>query len=464
MARRQRAFLWATSVAAVVAIGGLIASTMVKSPAELAASQGAPQPSVLTAEVQSKVLAQQVVVRGNVVAGGSEQVTPTAAQGASALIVTGEPVTAGSKISPGEVIAQVSGRPIIALPGSVPAYRDLKPGDQGSDISELQSALRSLGYADGDPSGTFGPETKTAAKALYQHLGYDPATTGGHDDQGDQSALEADAQAVTSAEHTLTQAREQLARDQKTTPSDAAAVTADQQAVQWDQQSLAAAQQAGAQEIENTGYELPMNEFVFIPTFPATLVSINGAVGATVASPLLVIDTGRLVVDAVVQQSDEAMLKQGMDVEIDSEVLGRSAPGTLTTLGPYSADATASQQGQNTGSESSGQGAQPGQSQGTPGYPITVTPSSSLDPTSWLGQNVRLTITAAKTPGKVLAVPVAAITTDATGRTSVLVYHAKTGAEQQVAVTVGVTADGMCAVTPAIAGALIAGDTVVTGQ
>ena len=461
--RRQRILISVTSGAAVLAVGGLIASTLIKSPAELAASQSAPAASTLTAPVRSEVLAQQVVVRGNVVAGGSLQMTPTAAQGATALVVTGEPLSVGSTIEPGKVLVQVSGRPVFALPGATPAYRDLKPGDQGGDVTELQSALRSLGYPDDDPHGAFGSGTKTAVRDLYEHLGYDPATTGGLDDLGDQTTLQADGQAVTTAERTLTQANEVLAHDETAAHPNAPTVNADRQNVQWDEQALAAARQADATEIADTGYELPMNEFVFVPSFPATLVAVNGAVGATVAAPLLTIDTGKLVVDAVIQQSDEAMLRQGMSAEIDAEVLGKSAAGKLSYLGPYSDAAEAGTQQQSQASITA-QTAQGGQAQGAPGYPITVTPSSSLDPTTWLGQNVRLTITAASTAGKVLAVPVAAITTSANGRTIVLLRDNSTGTERQITVTVGVTADGMCAVTPVTPGSLTAQDTVVIGQ
>lgn len=461
--RRQRLFLWLTFGAAVVAVSGLAASTMIKSPAQLAASQGPPSPSMLTAPVRDQVLEQQVVVRGTVVAGGSIAVTPSAAQGASALIVTGEPLAPGSKVNAGQVIAQVSGRPIIALPGTTPAYRDLKPGDEGADITELQRALRSLGFSDTDSGGRFGPETKAAVKDLYQRLGYDPATTGGYDDQGDQETLQADAQAVVTAQHALTQAREQLVHDTAGSP-DSANIASDKQTVQWDEQTASVAQQNDDQEVADTGYDLPMNEFVFIPEFPATLVAVNGSVGSQVAAPLLTIDTGKIVVDAVVQQSDHSLLRQGMNVEIDSEMLGQTAPATLSYLGPYSNNASAGQAAQNppVAAGQPGQGNQP--QQGSPGYPVAVTPAKPLDPTAWLGQDVRLTITAASTPGKVLTVPAAAISTGADAGTSVLVYDARTGATRQVGVSVGVVAAGMCEIKPLTPGALEAGDTVVTGQ
>jgi hypothetical protein len=331
-------------------------------------------------------------------------------------------------------------------------------------VSELQAALKKLGYTDPDTAGTFGPGTKDAVKALYARLGYDPATTGGVGDTGDQSTLQADAQAVSSAEHTVTLAKEALSADRAAKPVRAATVSSDEQTLGWDEQALTAAKQQQATEIADTGYDLPLGEFVFVPSFPATLASINGDVGATVSAPLVTIDTGRLVISGTLQQSDEQLLKVGMKVSIYSEVLNKSATGTLSAIGAYSdGSPNSSSASSGSGSASSADGSA-GSGQGSPGYPVTVTPEGTLDSTAWLGQNVRLTITAASTGAKVLAVPVAAITTNAAGATSVLLDDATTGQETSVPVSVGVTAAGMCAITPADPGSIHPGDTVVTGQ
>ena len=44
----------------------------------------------------------------------------------------------------------------------------LKPGDSGSQVRELQRALKSLGYPVGTVDGQYGPATKTAV-AAFQH-------------------------------------------------------------------------------------------------------------------------------------------------------------------------------------------------------------------------------------------------------------------------------------------------------
>ena len=68
-------------------------------------------------------------------------------------------------------------------------------------------------------------------------------------------------------------------------------------------------------------------------------------------------------------------------------------------------------------------GSDKGQAQGAAqpaGYPVVVTPSPAL-PAAWLGQDVRVTIKAASTAGPVMVVPVAAVSTDQSGSTSVTI-------------------------------------------
>ena len=93
--------------------------------------------------------------------------------------------------------------------------------------------------------------------------------------------------------------------------------------------------------------------------------------------------------------------------------------------------------------------------------PFTVEPDQPL-PISMAGQDVTLTIARASSRVPVLAVPEAAVFARADGR----LYVTKvTGAHSQVAVPVrvGLTGDGMVAVTPLGGATLAPGDQVVTG-
>jgi peptidoglycan hydrolase-like protein with peptidoglycan-binding domain len=459
--RRQRAFLSIAVLAALVSTAGLVAATFVKSPAEQAAEQGPPSASVLTAPVVRQVLTQTVAVRGTVVAGSSLAVTPTAAQGATALVITRIVKQPGQPVKAGDVLVEVSGRPVIALPGAVPAYRDLQPGDTGADIGELQAALTALGYPDPDRRGTFGSGTKAAVSLLYQRLGYAVPTTGGLGDKGDAAALQAAEQAVLSVQRAVDSDTQAVAKAQAdvdtagtATPpdphemdQDRAVLTQAQQNLTFARQDLSTAETAQAQLIATTGIEMPLNEFVFVPSFPAVLAALRGGVGTAVTAPLVTLNIGDPVVNAVVPQAEQTVLKAGQSVHLDAEALNLQADATLADIGAYTS-----------GSRPQADSSAPPQ---PAGYPIVVRPTQPLA-SPWLGQDVRVTIEAATTPGQVLVVPVAAVSTGQDGTTVVTVL---TGDNQRVRVpvTAGLDANGMVQVTPSGVAGLHPGDLVVVG-
>lgn len=73
-------------------------------------------------------------------------------------------------IDAGDVVARVNGQPVVAIQGSVPAYRELGPGSKGTDVTQLQRFLANKGFAikaDGD----FGPATARAVNAYWRGLG-----------------------------------------------------------------------------------------------------------------------------------------------------------------------------------------------------------------------------------------------------------------------------------------------------
>ena len=90
----------------------------------------------------------------------------------------------GSFVSPGNVIIEVAGQPFFVFQGTVPAYRDMAPGETGSDIAQLQAGLEALGFSVGaDTSGVYGRGTAAAVAAFYHSLGYTaPAVRAGPKD------------------------------------------------------------------------------------------------------------------------------------------------------------------------------------------------------------------------------------------------------------------------------------------
>ncbi|MGW6691760.1 peptidoglycan-binding domain-containing protein, partial [Streptomyces sp. NPDC054961] len=197
--------------AALMAVGGLLTTTLVRSPAQVAADTAPPAQGALTAEVERRVLAETVVMRGTVVADQSVSVSPQGIRtgggdgaGAGAAVVTKLPLKAGDPVRAGQLLAEVSGRPVFALHGGLPMYRDLKPGATGDDVAQLQQALRELGHDTGaDANGVFGAGTKTALAARYHAVGYAPlpaVADGGTSLKGAREAVRSAQWAVEDAE------------------------------------------------------------------------------------------------------------------------------------------------------------------------------------------------------------------------------------------------------------------------
>jgi peptidoglycan hydrolase-like protein with peptidoglycan-binding domain len=178
--RRRTILLVVIGVAVIASVGGLLISTTIKSPAQQAAETKAPGLTRLTAPVQDTVIRNTVQADGLVTkppqiaslnsgsGGGSGGGGGNAQQ-----VVTKIFHPPGSFVSPGNVIIEVAGQPFFVFQGTVPAYRDMAPGESGSDIAQLQAGLESLGFGiGGDTSGVYGAGTSAAVAAFYQSLGY----------------------------------------------------------------------------------------------------------------------------------------------------------------------------------------------------------------------------------------------------------------------------------------------------
>jgi hypothetical protein len=113
-------------------------------------------------------------------AGASAAASSSAGASTGAVYISRLEVAAGDTIGNGEQLAELDGQPLFVLRGTVPAWRDLVPGESGPDVAELQNALASLGYYDGgDTAGYFGAATEDAVALYYEHLGYTAPSSGG---------------------------------------------------------------------------------------------------------------------------------------------------------------------------------------------------------------------------------------------------------------------------------------------
>ncbi|NEA40800.1 peptidoglycan-binding protein [Streptomyces sp. SID11385] len=430
---------------------GIGASFLVKSPAQAAADAKAPPQDVLTAPVERRSVKDSVVLRGTVVAGQSADVTPAAgaAAGTTGSVVTKAPLAVGSTVRAGQVVAEISGRPVFALKGRVPVYRDLTPGAHGDDVAQLQSALRALGHGTGsDASGTFGPGTKTALTAFYAAIGYAPVPAGGQEAE-DGGGTDAAEDAVTGAERAWEDAHDALAKDRN-----AGTERAESRAAE----DLARARERLATTQAAAGPMLPAAEVVYLSAFPARVDSVSATLGGIVTGKVMTVSAGRLAVRGLLQEAQKGLVRSGQKVGVLDERSGTEYAGRVRTVSGTLDVA----EGDGGGANAAGQGQDPGAAQGgEEGYPVTVETDKAL-PAALVGQEVRLTVEAAASKGNSLVVPVTALSTRSDGRTVVTVVSTG-GRQRTVRVSPGTTGDGYVEVRPAAGTHLDEGDKVVTG-
>ena len=407
LARRRGVLIGLGAGAGLLAVGGLIGASFVKSPAQLAADTAPPAPTVTTAQVVSQILTSSVQMRGVVYPATEYDVYPSAPSssgasggsnsGSSPLYISKLDVAAGDTIRNGEQLAEIDGQPLFALAGSVPAWRDLTPGESGPDVTELQKALAALGYYDGyDTPGYFGSATEYAVYLYYQHLGYTPPSSGG----------------------------------------------------------------------------VPASDVVFVPSLPATVITVNGATGEQPGQPFLELAArGSLALTGELPPAYSAQVKAGLKVQIFDEVTGIHATGTVANLGTATttvptgtivdigSSSSSSSSSSSDSSSSSSSSSSSNSSGETPFVPLTVRPTTALA-AALNGENVLVTVDTGQTEGPVLTVPVAAIVATASGTSFVTVVGAH-GKQTQVPVTPGISENGYVQVTPVTTGALKAGQNVV---
>ncbi|MFJ3722069.1 peptidoglycan-binding protein [Streptomyces sp. NPDC090045] len=512
LARGRRVVLGVVGGAALMAIGGLLATTLVKSPAQVAAETGPPAQGALTAEVERRVLAQTLVMRGSVVADQSVEVSPQGVRsgdgsGSGAAVVTKLPPKAGDPVTAGQLLAEVSGRPVFTLHGTQPMYRDLKPGATGDDVAQVQQALRELGHGTGsDPKGVFGAGTKAALAARYRAIGYEPLPAVADGGTALKSAREAVRTATWAVEDAVGSAGSAGQAGGSTSgpggsagsagasvgsangpgagPTGAPAGTGSgkggaaagtsgsgsgsgsgrelvraRQALTEAQAALAAAEAAD-------GPMLPAAETVFLGSFPARVSSVGARVGSPVSGPVLTLSAGELVVEAYLKDDKKQLLRPGMTVVVSSEVSGTDIRGKVAAV---AAERSAAQPAGPPQQQAQGQNSKGGGGDGTGGgsggadlgYRMVVRADQPL-PAGFAGQDVRLTIESASTDGEALVVPVTAVSAGADGRTVVTAVSAE-GTQRRIEVRTGTSGDGFVAVTPAQAGSLAAGTRVVIG-
>ena len=512
--RGGRVSLWrsgrAVWVLALVGMLGLVVGyvlgAVVLSPEQAAGP--APVEGLITAKVEARQITATVVARADVQFADRVAVSPPVPEGAVAAVVTGQVPVVGSLVGAGDVVLEVSGRPVFVLQGAFPSYRSLGAGMSGVDVTELRAALNGLGLGAGPESVSYDAALAGAVRALYERAGY-PASDGG-DTAAQQVRAAQDA--VTDTSSGVTQATSGVAQAQKlaaqarnnvvaaqsdydaavaaqqsgggasTEPGADTALTVQQAKSALDQargavdqadlgvgqanDSLAAAQRglARAQEALADAQRaawatVPVGAVVFVPDLPRRVDEVNVTVGDDLASlaaqtgstaPVapVVLSSAQITVTAQVEMDQAALLAVGGPADL-------AVPGGGVVSGRIGSicDLTSA----------AGQ---------TSRCAVGITlPDPGAAGVSDLVGNVQVTMVVGTSSPDSLIVPVAAVSADTAGNARVTVVDGQlqpgVAARDQkttvVQVETGLSAEGMVEITRATP-SISAGDLVVIGQ
>jgi len=208
MQSRKRLFLGVVALAVLFGAGGYFLGRQLESPEDARAEVAAPEPSLISIPVEAKLLSNDVVVRGTAEFEGAIELELDASLGdGTSRVVTGRVPEVDSLVNEGDVLIEVSGRPVFALAGALPAFREFKPGLEGDDVLQLEEALARLGYLDVPPDRLYGSATEQAITAMYDDQGYEPRA----ESDGEETQLDGARDAVDAARESLANANDSLA-------------------------------------------------------------------------------------------------------------------------------------------------------------------------------------------------------------------------------------------------------------
>ncbi|WP_326551672.1 peptidoglycan-binding domain-containing protein [Micromonospora sp. NBC_01813] len=411
MTSRHRivAVVTATVVAATSGWAWYSAS-QARSPAQRAELAAPPSPSVVTAPVAAGPLVDSITLDGSLTRETVRTVSgPQAQAGTVRQVVTAVPIAVGEQVGIGDVLVEVSGRPLILLPGDFPAYRQLVRGDTGPDVRQLQTALRQL-Y--GTPvTGRLDARTETDLRRLYSAAGYPPPV--------------AEQPAPPPAPQTTAPPAAPSADQQKTDPPPA--------------------------DPPPPALLLPADELVFLPDVPATVGALPARVGDNGSGPLVSLTSGGW------------QLAVPLGPDLDALVAGLPAgarflldgPGGAPLAAPEIRSPAAADPDQPAPAAEEGPAADTHHDGRTAVFALADPPDGAQ-----LGQGRQVLLERGRSPDDAPVVPASALWTAADGTVSVSVSVSDGAGVTQLAVEVLLSVGGRVAVRP-VTGQLPVGTEVV---
>ena len=483
--------IWVIAAVAVVSlIAGIALSRFVISPADAASNAAAPEGGLITVPVEFRALSNNVTIRGDANFADSVEVTVETGDLGGPAVVTGQVPEVGATLGAASVALEVTGRPVIVLPGDLPVYRTLRVGVSGPDVLQLKQALQSLGINPGNAaSNVFDAATSAAVAALYATVGY-PAPESA---EGTTENISSANEGVSNAQDNLTAANLALQKAKAgpsqvdiieqgnlvaaaqrdvddecgTTPAtnaclDAQGALALAQAVSAQvlapgdtsaesanvasaQRALAAAKTLLSEAQQGALTYLPSSEVLYLTGLPRRVDDVSVKRGSTITASVMRVSGATIVVDASAAETDAKLLEVG-DRAVLSMPDDTEHGATIISIEPHVSD---------TGTADNSR------------FDVLLEPDElTADQLQVLqGNNVKVSIAVGETEGEVLAVPLAALTAGAGGESRVEIVDPDGDGTETILieVTTGLAADGYVEIEP-VSGKLDEGDLVVVGR
>lgn len=488
--RGNRALWLTAAVAAVSLVAGLLVGSFVISPADAASRAQAPAPGLITVPVEFGALSNDVTIRADVGYADATSVTLDTSGLSGPAVVTGQVPEVGAQFSALSIALEVAGRPVIVLPGELPAYRTLRFGVSGPDVTQLKEALRAVGIDGGDPaSNVFDRTTADGVSQLYAAAGYPaPAADGGAAGavRAAEESLRAARQSAATAQADLDRARggpsavdvrradnEVAAAQRAVNDARAAGASATEIANLDDALALAvlqrdalsgsvdttgprAARDAANAQVEQAERDLerarqdtltflPASEVLYLTSLPRRVDAVTAVRGSILQGAAMTVSGATVRLNGSAAEADARLLKVGGEATFPLAD-GATHRAVIASVGPSKKKDAAGR------------------------WEIVLEPDAlSAEQIAQLqGSNVRVSIPVGATDGDVLSVPVSALTAGPGGESRVEVVDSdpREGAAAKtrlVVVKTGLAANGAVEVE-AVEGTLDKGDLVVVGR
>ena len=311
----RRIAIGAVVLSVVAALIGVLVGRRIESPADAALDAQPPASGPITVPVERRVLSADLRIRGTLGAVDSTEVTLAASSiGPADDVVVSAPAV-GDTVNEGDVILEVGNRPVIALVGDLPMYRDLGPGDLGDDVRLIEEALGRLGYFAKAADDTWDADTSAALDRLYTDRKFAPI----------------------GAPPEVTEEVGRLNAE-----AEAAAKGGDAAALKQAEQALDAA-------TARVGSRLPADEVVLVPRLPARVAKAAVQRGSRIDGAVMTLGSELPQIRSSVAEVDRKLVKPKQRASVQLTDSGGTFEATVVAVASGAGTGTAAASGAGTG-------------------------------------------------------------------------------------------------------------------